>query len=400
MTPPDARPTFAAPDDDPHLWLEEVEGAEARAWVAEQNRRTDAAFGGAGVDADRDALRDALDRPDRIAHVVRRGGWLYNFWKDAAHPRGVWRRTTLASYRTEAPDWDVLLDLDALAAAEAEDWVWKGAATLPPAHARAIVSLSRGGSDAVVLREFALDARRFVADGFALPEAKGAAAWLDADTLLLTSAYGGKAQGAEGWRTRSGYARTVRVWRRGTPPDAAEIVFEVAHDLMGVWGVVDRSAAAERVGFVVQRQFFDQEIHLGDRKGAHLALAIPTDVRVDWHGDWLLAQPRTPWTLGDVTHAPDTLLGFGLQRFLAGERAPVRERLAGQARVRLRVAGERAGDHVGRQPGAGGVLSQGWRESQSRTNCLVEARLLVAPGRSRRRARSGCCRASAPRPPR
>ncbi len=338
-----ARPTIAAPDDDPWLWLEDVEGAAAREWVAAQNRRTEAASGGAAVAADRDALLAALDRPDRIAHVVRRGGLLYNFWKDAAHPRGVWRRTTLAAYRADdatdanapdanaananaadpavpdavAADWDILLDLDALAAADGEDWAWRGAATLPPAHARAIVSLSRGGSDAVTLREFDLDARCFVAGGFVLPEAKGHAAWLDADTLLLTSAFGGGA-----WQTRAGYARTVRVWRRGTPPEAAETVFETTPDMMGVWGVVDRSAAAERVGFVVQRAFFDQDIHLGDRAGPRLALDIPTDVRVDWHGDWLLAQPRTPWTLAGVTHPPDTLLGFGLQAFLDGDRQP------------------------------------------------------------------------------
>ena len=210
-------PTLAAPDNDPRLWLEEVEGERATAWADAQSAATLARFGGPAFEADRDALRTLLDRPDNLPVPGRRGGLLYNFWKDAAHPKGLWRRTTLASYRSDAPEWDVLLDLDALAAMEAEDWVWGGAATLPPTHQRAMLRLSRGGSDAVVLREFDLVTRAFVPNGFDLPEAKGGAVWLDQDTLLLSSA----GQGA----TQSGYASTVRLWRRGEAP--GEPIFQV-----------------------------------------------------------------------------------------------------------------------------------------------------------------------------
>src|SRR6266576_3173292 len=158
----DARPTVAAPDDDPHLWLEEIEGARALAWVEEQNARTLAKFGHAGFKTDRDTLAAIYDRPDNIPFVGRRGAQLYNFWKDAANPRGLWRRTTHDSFRTENPQWEIMLDLDALAAKEKEDWIWGGAATLPGAHDRAILRLSRGGSDAVVLREFDMAAKEFV----------------------------------------------------------------------------------------------------------------------------------------------------------------------------------------------------------------------------------------------
>ena len=136
--PVDARPTLAAPDDDPYLWLEEVEGAAALAWVKRQNAATLARFGTAGFAADRDSLAAIYDRPDNIPFVARRGPHLYNFWKDAANPRGLWRRTTLESYKSERPRWDVILDLDALAAREGEDWIWAGAATLPVIHDRAI----------------------------------------------------------------------------------------------------------------------------------------------------------------------------------------------------------------------------------------------------------------------
>ena len=150
----DPRPTIDAPDDDPYLWLEEIGGKSALAWVEEQNARTMARFATAQFAADRDALTAIFDRPDNIPYIGRRGGLVYNFWRDADHPRGIWRRTTMDIFRAETPFWDVLLDLDALASAEGEDWVWGGATTLPPAHDRALIRLSRGGSDACVIREF------------------------------------------------------------------------------------------------------------------------------------------------------------------------------------------------------------------------------------------------------
>jgi prolyl oligopeptidase len=139
---------------------------------------------------DRHLLKAIFDRPDNIPYPYRRGGRILNVWQDDAHPRGLWRTTSLASFRSKTPAWEVLLDLDALAAQEGEDWVWQGGATLPPAHERAIIFLSRGGSDAVVLREFDLSSREFVPDGFYLPESRSSIAWLDRDTLLLSSSLG------------------------------------------------------------------------------------------------------------------------------------------------------------------------------------------------------------------
>ncbi len=306
----DTRPTLAVPDDDPYLWLEEIEGARALSWVDAQTAATLARYGDARYAADRDTLRTLLDRPDNIPGVTRRGGLLYNFWRDADHPRGLWRRTTLDSYRTETPDWDVLLDLDALAMAEGEDWVWHGAGTLPPEHARAMLRLSRGGSDALVLREFDLAARGFVPGGFTLPEAKGGVDWLDADTLLLSSAFGGV--------TRSGYARTVRLWRRGEDPAAAPVLFETDETNMSAWAGYDR--ATNRVIYGEQIAFFDARYQLGDRTGPQQAIDLPTDARFTWHRGWLAVKPRTPWTVGATTYAADTVLGIGLDAFLAGDR--------------------------------------------------------------------------------
>ena len=308
----DLRPTLAEPDDDPYLWLEDVEGDQALAWVKEQSARTFALLADAQYEADRDALLRVLDRPDRIPGISRVGGLLYNFWRDAANPRGLWRRTTLAGYLAGDPAWDVLLDLDALAAAENEDWVWSGAATLPPARDRAVLRLSRGGGDAVVLREYDLPTRSFTRDGFLLPEAKGGVTWLDRDTLLLISTAAGEA-------TTSGYARTVRLWRRGTDPAEAPVVFDVPAEHMSAWAQYE--PRADRLIFVDQIGFYDARIHVGDRTGPLQALDIPTDVGLLWEAPWVALRPRTPWTVDGATYAADTVLGMALDDFLRGERS-------------------------------------------------------------------------------
>jgi prolyl oligopeptidase len=312
--PVDGRPTVAAPDDDPYLWLEEIEGKRALAWVAAQNSVTLAKFGDATFASDRDTLAALLNRPDHIPFVVRHGQHLYNFWRDANNSRGLWRRTTLDSFRTEQPTWDILLDVDALALQENEDWIWHGASTLPGTHDRAILNLSRGGSDAVVLREFDIEAKAFVNDGFYLPEAKGGTQWLDRDTLLLSSAYG------KDMATKSGYARTVRLWRRGSAVEQAPVLIETTPESMGLWASVDRTRVAETIWFFDKPGFFDIIVWLGDRSGPKVKLDLPTDILVENHSDWLVVKRRTEWTVGAKAYPPDTLLGISLPALLAGKR--------------------------------------------------------------------------------
>ncbi len=310
----DDRPSLDHPDDDPRLWLEEIEGERALDWVTAQSAATLARFGGPSYERDREALLAIFDRPDKIPHVGRRGAFVYNFWQDADHPRGVWRRTTLASYRLPQPAWDVLLDLDSLAKIEGEDWVWAGAGVEPEDRQRAMLRLSRGGSDAVVLREFDLDARAFLTGGFVLDQAKGGVAWVDRDTLLLSSAWG------DGMATRSGYARSVRLWRRGTPPQDAGVIFTVGPDSMSAWGSVDRTAKPPRLWFFDKPSFFDTIGWLDVSDGPNLRVDLPTDVWWEVHADSLVVKPRTPWTVGGQSYAPDMLLGLSWSAFLAGER--------------------------------------------------------------------------------
>jgi prolyl oligopeptidase len=307
----DDRPTIDAPDDDPYLWLEEIEGQAATAFADQQSKATLEKFGTTGFAADRDTLAAIYDRPDNIPFVNRRGGFLYNLWKDASSPRGIWRRTTLDEFRRRDPSWETLLDIDKLAADENEDWILSW---MQMRHGRAMLSLSHGGSDAVTLREFDIGAKSFVADGFILPEAKGGAEWLDADTLLLSSAFG------EGMATTSGYARTIRLWRRGTDVSQAPVVFETTPDSMGAFSNVDRTAAAPRIWFVEQLGFFDVNLWLGDETAAKTRLDLPTDIWMEAHQDWLVVKRRAAWTVGGQHYAPDTVLGISLSAFLAGDR--------------------------------------------------------------------------------
>ena len=310
----DSRPTLAAPDDDPHLWLEEVDGERAISWVGKQNAATLARFGGERLNEDAATLKAIFDRPDRIPLIGRRGGLVYNYWIDAANPKGLWRRTTLPDYRTGAPTWETLLDLDALSAAEGEDWIWRGPTTLPPSHHRAILALSRGGADAVALREFDLERKTFVADGFQLPEAKGGAAWLDRDTLLLSSTFG------ENQATNSGYARRVRVWKRGADVADAPVMFEGRVDSISVSGNLELTGR-RRLTFVSESlDFFRTERWIGEPDGPLRKFELPEDAGFDLHRDVLLVGLRTPWEVGGRVHPSDALIAIPLDEFLGGGR--------------------------------------------------------------------------------
>ncbi len=314
----DPRPTVAAPDDDPYLWLEEIDGPAAISWVEAQNRATLARFGDARFAADRDMLAAIYDRPDNLPIIARRGDRVFNFWKDAAHPRGLWRATSLDDFAGDSPHWQILLDLDALAVSEGEDWTWSGASTIPGRHDRAILNLSRGGADAVVLREFDLPSCEFVAGGFALAEAKSDIDWLDRDALLLSSALG------DGMATHSGYARTVRLWLRGADPRAAPVIFATDAEHMAVSADLDREAKAEQIEFAERLGFFDAIIWLGDRTGPKTRIELPSDASFERHRGWLAVKRRFSWTIGGETYPADTVLGISLHSFLAGDRGFLR----------------------------------------------------------------------------
>ncbi|MEV4941032.1 prolyl oligopeptidase family serine peptidase [Streptomyces zaomyceticus] len=300
-------------DDDPYLWLEDVSGEAALAWVAERNAETAGAVAGDdGFAALRTRLREVLDASDRIPYTVRRGPYLYNFWRDADHVRGVWRRTTLERYREDTPEWEVLLDVDALAADEDEKWVWDGARVLRPTYDRALVRLSRDGGDAVVVREFDLGTREFVADGFRLPEAKTRIGWADRDTVLVGTDLG------PGSLTDSGYPRTVRRWRRGTPVEDAALVYEADPADVAAWGYRDTTPGFEREFVGRSLDFFRSETYLLRPDGTRVRIDVPDDASAYAHRQYLIVTLKSAW-LGQPT---GSLLAFGFDAFLAGDRTP------------------------------------------------------------------------------
>ncbi|KWX57895.1 prolyl oligopeptidase family protein [Mycobacterium sp. NAZ190054] len=298
-------------DTDPYLWLEDVTGDDALRWVHEHNEPTLAEFAGERFEQMRAEALEVLDTDARIPYVRRRGEHLYNFWRDASHQKGVWRRTTLDSYRTEEPDWDVIIDVDALAAAEDVNWVWAGADVIEPDHSLALVSLSRGGSDAAVVREFDMRTRTFVVGGFELPEAKSQVSWEDENTLLVGTDFG------EGSLTESGYPRLVKRWRRGRPLSEAETVFSGADSDVIVAASRDRTEGFERTLVSRALDFFNEQVY-ELRAGELIRIDTPTDASISIHREWLLVELRTDWTYGTRTFPAGSLLAADYEQFLGG----------------------------------------------------------------------------------
>jgi prolyl oligopeptidase len=298
-------------DDDPYLWLEDITGDDALDWVRKHNDPTLAELGGERFEQMRAEALEVLDTDARIPYVRRRGEYLYNFWRDAANPRGLWRRTTLDSYRTEEPEWDVLIDVDELARDDDENWVWAGAEVLEPDYTLALIELSRGGADATVVREYDMQTRAFVADGFELPEAKSGVSWQDRDTVLVGTDFG------PGSLTESGYPRTVKRWRRGEPLPDAQTLFSGDPADVSVGGGYDHTPGFERLLITRSLDFFNRERY--ELRGNELIrVDVPTDAGISLHREWLLIRPRTEWAVGTTIYPAGSLLAARYEEFLAG----------------------------------------------------------------------------------
>ena len=377
---------LAAEPADPHLWLEDVEGERALAWVAAQNRASEARLTAdprfAAIEKAAYAVYAATDR---IPYARQAGRRMLNFWQDEAHVRGLLRSAELSAYLAGEPQWETLLDIDQLAEGEGENWVYKGAECLEPDAGRCLLMLSRGGGDAVVVREFDLDAKRFAKDGFVSSEAKQSVAWLDADRLLIAKA------GDDFRVTDSGYGAELRLWRRGEPLSASRLLLEVPADHVAVSGAVVANALGTFPFAVAAPTFFAEDVYyLGDALGDGLnggagldgaegdaarnppwrlperpspqqpspkKLPLPPDV--DWRGlfqDRLIGLTRSEWrpiagVAGEPAGAPipaGALFAVPLSDLLAGRLANVETLVRPTARraiTQVRVG--RSSLHVG-----------------------------------------------------
>lgn len=309
--PRDLTPAGVAAADD-HLALEQVDGAEAMAFVAEENRKSLAALtGDPRYETFRAEAQAILTATDRIPSPSFLGDGIGNFWQDATNPKGVWRRTTLASYRTATPQWETLLDIDALSKAEGKDWVFKGADCLAPDDTRCLINLSDGGKDAVVVREFDLTTKRFVDGGFNLPEGKHRIEWLDRDTLLVATDFGARTM------TESGYPFIVKTLKRGQGLTQATEVYrgDQGDGGYGVSPAVYRDKDGKVTAVIITRPLdtFRSETWQLAQDGSTQKLTLPDRVNVfGAQGDLLIVSNDEAWTFNGIAYKPGSLLSIPL----------------------------------------------------------------------------------------
>ena len=316
--PRDLTPAGVAAADD-HLALEQVDGAEAMAFVAEENRKSLAVLtGDPRYETFRAEAQAILTATDRIPSPSFLGDGVGNFWQDATNPKGVWRRTTLESYRTATPQWETLLDIDALSKAEGKDWVFKGADCLAPDETRCLINLSDGGKDAVVVREFDTTTKTFLDDGFSLPEGKHRIEWLDRDTLLVATDFGA------GTMTESGYPFIVKTLKRGQTLAQATEVYrgEQGDGGYGVSPAVYRNKDGQVTAVIITRPLdtFRSETWSVAHDGATTRLALPDRVSVfGAQGDLLIFSNDEAWRFRGIDYKPGSLLSMPLASLQAGD---------------------------------------------------------------------------------
>ncbi|CAM2149455.1 prolyl oligopeptidase [Pararobbsia alpina] len=307
--------------DDAYGWLEDSDAKPVSEWVSAQNTRTLTEFAhGDGFETLVRRLVDEALSPDQLVIPTRHGDWAHDFRQDEAHPLGIWRRTRWDAWLAGTPEWQTLLDLDALSEDEEVDWAWHGASVLYPDRDRALIFLSPGGGDAIVIREFDLVKHEFVTHGFHIDQVgKHGASWIDRDTLYLEwdPSDGDTTHPSV---TRSGYPREVRKWSRGTTPDDARVVFACEP------GDISASASFDvesQRHFAFRSITFDEgTTHWLDEDGATWhAYDVPLNADVyTWKG-WLMIAPSRDWTIHDTVHRGGCLLAIREDAFLAGSRA-------------------------------------------------------------------------------
>ena len=300
---------FAQSTNDPYLWLEQVDSPRAMQWVHAENDKTLAVLEKdpryEGFYSNALAIAEAKDR---IPAPSLLGGAVYNFWQDAGHVHGIWRRTTMESYQTTAPDWTTVLDLDELSQKEHANWFWKGAETDEPAERRCMVSLSDGGEDAVTMREFDLK-DGFVADGFNLSRAKQRDAWEDENTLLVARAV------TPDELTSSGYPFVIRRLARGGEITNAPVVFrgEANDGGYGVTPIALHDGASNQATIIVRplNTFETEDYLLTGGSFARLALPHKSEIQTLVNGK-LIVNIAEDWTPEEVTFHRGTLLALDL----------------------------------------------------------------------------------------
>lgn len=307
--------TKSASADDPYLWLEEVEGERSLEWVRAQNKISDEAFAGQPVYAElKEKFLEVLNDRERLIMPSVTGKHVYNLWQDAANERGLLRRMTLDEFMKGKTEWQTVLDLDRLSAEENRKWVFKGASWLAPGYTRCLMSVSDGGKDEGVIREFDTGTGGFVEGGFSVGESKGSAAWVDNDHIVVATNYG------PGTMTTSGYPAMVKLWKRGSDPAEAETLLEIDRSGMGLF-VDDVYSGGRQYTFINSRiGFYENEMYLFTAEGLKL-IDLPADVQFQgMFGDDLLLYLQSDWDVNGTVFARGSLVSYNMPAFLGSDR--------------------------------------------------------------------------------
>jgi prolyl oligopeptidase len=305
------------PDNDPYLWLSDIHGQRALAWVSEQNAKSNAALMQNLLYAPiHDEILKSLDTKDRIPPGEVDHGDVYNFWQDKEHVRGLWRKTTVVDYRSAEPHWDVLLDVDQYDKDTHKNWVFHGA-RCAPGMKRCLLNLSPGGGDASEVFEYDPVAHSFIADGFHLAVAKSNAQYVDADTIIFSTDFG------PGTLTKSSYPRIVKLWHRGTPISDAKTIYEANADDVSAEPRVFSGPYGTIVLVNRGLTFFTSEYFAVLPDGSTLKLPVPVGVQL--HGvtqGQLVFTLRNDWTEEGRTFKQGSLLAFDIQSFVKSKTMP------------------------------------------------------------------------------
>lgn len=308
--------------EDKYLWLEEVDGKKALEFVEKQNKATLAEL---SAEKDYQDIYNKnlaiLNSTEKIAYPTIHGNYAYNFWKDADHVRGIWRRSTLESYKTGKPAWETLLDIDKLSEADNKKWVYKGNEGLYPDYNRFLIQLSDGGGDAVYIKEFDVNTKQFIKDGFSIDEAKGNASYLDINTLIVSTDFG------EGSMTTAGYARQVKLWKRGTLLKDAQLIYEVETTDVGAGSSIIRDGNKQYtiLGKISSFSSGQLSVWLNNKL---IPLDIPEDAAITTilfdrfilQNKQFVIQLKSDWTVNNKTYTTGTLLSLNFTELLKGNK--------------------------------------------------------------------------------
>lgn len=301
--------------EDPYLWLEDVDGKKAMDFVNQQNKKTSDKFTQEPLyNKIYTKTLEVLNSTDRIAFPSIIGNHIYNFWQDKEHVRGIWRRTTKESYLTGNPVWETLLDIDALAKKDGVKWVYKGSNGLYPNYNRFIINLSNGGGDAVEIREFDVTTKSFIKDGFYIPEAKGDASYLDENTLIVSTDFG------EGSMTTSGYANQVKIWKRGTLLKDAQLIHTGNITDVSSSGYAMRDN--EKTYLIVnQGTTFYTNISYVWEKGKLLKLDLPDDISMSTIlNNQIVLNLKSDWTVNGITYKQGSIVSANFSSLINGKK--------------------------------------------------------------------------------